>query len=199
MWTFWVLRDPKCPPSLCSTATVNVPDCVLYYIKTMTTVVISLYSDNGLDFFMYLDGLYCCATVWLLMGGKLCSKCVFLFVCTVNGSKTVLWKNGPEALLSWQSQYHICVIHRVEETDVSLLWSLTHTHKHTHNPGGDVCVQTVFKRNCLRHRDVSNFSALCKVSGCSHMQHQARREAMSDFYFEIMSLLSKRWRRTFTL
>lgn len=132
--------------TLCSTATVA--DCVLYHIKTKTTVVVSLYSDNGLDFYMYLDGLYCCATVWLLMGGKLCSKCVFLFVCTVNGSKAE--SSGRTDLKLCSADNHS--ITYMSYTELKRLMfhccGRTHTQTHTHNPGGDLCVQTVFKRNC---------------------------------------------------
>lgn len=57
--------------TFCSTAIVNVPDCVLNCIIITVTVIISHRGFN--DFFFFSDAYclyFCCATVWLGIRGE---------------------------------------------------------------------------------------------------------------------------------
>lgn len=111
----------------------------------------------------------------------LCVRCTVDFISRRRG---ILWRTELTITKIWETSHM-----KTSETDVSLLWSHTRA-----------LIQTVFKKNCWRQRDVlvENFLALCTMSWCSHIQHQVRREAMQDFYFEIISLL-REVEKTFTL
>lgn len=77
-----------------------MPDCVLNYIIIMIIVIISHYTvDITAPIVDVFNGLYCCATVWLGMGGVNYVSCVYVHVFDARWSSSAKQGNSPEGLI----------------------------------------------------------------------------------------------------
>jgi len=140
---------------------------------------------------MYSDGLYCCATVWLGMGGINYARCVCAFTCVCVCVFDAWWISSAEEgnPLEDCSDYHK---HMRNMDPLRLMFHCCgHTHTHTHActhahtlSQGDPLIQTVLQKHCRRHRGVSG-----RVLVLTHAASGKEKASMQDFYFEMTSLL----------